>query len=178
MLQAKNLQPFSQLTKEVKALYQEAFPEDERFPFALLQLQSLRSSWEFVAYQDGDQLVGFSFVVTNDCYAFVLYLAVNSGARGRGYGGQILSRLKRFYAEKEMVLNIEPLDDQTDNQTQRQKRLAFYEKNGLALTGYQMTTDKQTFAIMSQSGQLNVAKYQEVLKNLSLGLATPKITKL
>lgn len=114
--------------KIIRNLYRRSFPKEERIPFFGLWLLSLRKKVDFVLYFDKDLLAGFSYMIKNDRYAAILYLAVNSSVRGRGYGGQILSLIKESSDTKEVILNIEPLDDEAPNAEQRIKRLAFYEK--------------------------------------------------
>lgn len=177
MLKHTSIHPWSSNWSQVVNLYQEAFPKVERMPIWLLYLQSLRPSCTWSAYYDDDQLAGFSYLVTSDNYAFVFYLAVNGQARGRGYGSQILTSLKNTYAKKEIIINIEPLDDQAENHEQRLKRLAFYEKNGWQLTEHHLTIEGQTFAVMSQSGQLNETNYLDLFASFSLGLVKVKLTK-
>ncbi|MET3558109.1 GNAT superfamily N-acetyltransferase [Streptococcus rupicaprae] len=173
----KPLHPFTKTWSEVKDLYLEAFPEEECLPFWLLYLQSYRSFVDFQAYYDGEQLAGLTYVLTDNHYAFVFYLAVNSQVRGRGYGSQLLEQLKTKYADKEIVLNIEPLDDKAANAQQREKRLVFYEKNGIYVTEYQLVQGGQAFQVLSQSGQLHPDTLNSLLKRFSLGLISIELSK-
>lgn len=154
----------------IKSIYEEAFPKAERIPFFLLYLLSLRKHVSFTVYLDQENYAGFSYVIENDRYATLLYLAVNAAVRGKGYGGKILSALKQTHADKEIVFNLEPLDPSADNHEQRRQRLAFYEKNGFHLVPYTIKEMGLDYAIMTQTGQLDVPSYQAIFHRFSFGL--------
>ncbi|MGT2910887.1 GNAT family N-acetyltransferase [Streptococcus cameli] len=177
-LRSKAVQPLGKTWSDVKKLYSEAFPKEERLAFWLLYLLSYRSFVEFKAYYDDDQLAGMSYVLTNGAYAFVFYLAVGSQVRGNGYGSQLLRLLKELYADKEIVLTIEPLDDSAPNALQRIKRLAFYEKNGIYQTDYQIVQGGLPFHVLSQSGDLQPELLKALLKRFSLGTVAVTFSKV
>ena len=65
---------------------------------------------------------------------FVLYLAINAKIQSKGYGSEIIKWLKEYAGQRTIVLNVEPIDDTAINAQQRQKRIAFYKKQGIVET--------------------------------------------
>ena len=75
-----------------------------------------------------------AFIITHGDLSFLLYLAVAEGSRGMGYGTRALDEVKRMSADRRLFLNIEPLDEDSDNMAQRMSRKRFYERNGFSST--------------------------------------------
>ncbi|MDO4623412.1 MAG: GNAT family N-acetyltransferase [Eubacteriales bacterium] len=162
----------------VKALYDRAFPVSEKFPYWIIRLMSLRKGFEYTAYFDDGLFCGLSYVISNDSDAFILYLAVNDKIRSKGYGTAILENIKEKHPGKQIVLNVEPLDNHADNQVQRQKRIKFYENNNFSVTGYGMETGGDRYWIMSNKLDFDKARFRKVIARLSFGFAIPKIEKI
>lgn len=135
--------------KHVRALYLRAFPAEEQFPLALLQLYSNSPRVDFLAFYDVGQFAGMAYAIRSEETVFVLYLAINDQLRGRGYGSAILSQLKERYAPLPLSLNIEPVDATAPNYVERAKRLAFYLKNGFHQTGYALNSGRMTYHMLS-----------------------------
>ena len=72
------------------------------------------------------------YTIENDKYYFILYLAVNQEMRSKGYGGEILNYAYEQDGKRNIILNVERLDQTADNYEQRLKRVSFYEKTGYA----------------------------------------------
>lgn len=124
--------------RDVKALYMQAFPEEERIPFVPLTLNSYRRDVTFRAFYDeqGDNFAGLLYSVMGDDAAYALFLAVNPQMRSKGYGSQILSTLKAEAGNRAVFLDIEPVVKRAENYEQRVQRLRFYERNGFNYTGF------------------------------------------
>ena len=117
-----------EIAAKAKALYFSAFPKEERIPWLILWQNTRRKDVAFTAYLDGQLFCGFTIAVRLEDLYYVLYFAVDEALRGKGYGSQILGQLQAEYGT--LGLNIEPLDPTAENYAQRQKRFAFYQKNG------------------------------------------------
>ena len=163
------------LCRQVRQLYLEAFPKEERVPWWLLRLNALRKGIDLTAWVEGDRFCGFTASVTVEKLHFLLFFAVAEECRGQGRGSEILSVLKNTY--QTVVLNVEPLLPQAENLAQRRKRFAFYEKNGFFDTGFYVWEIGGKFRVLSTAAELNVPDYKAVFKKLSLGFWNVKILR-
>ena len=144
-----------------KALYEEAFPEIERIGFDFLTACARTERADFFAYRDGDEFVGFAFVLLPGPYAYLLYTATVSARRNRGYGTAILKKLRRRYAGRTMILDIEPLSDEAENAVERTRRYRFYYNNGFRDTGYEMRDRTGDYRILSEGGGFDLNGFVE-----------------
>lgn len=94
----------------IEELYLESFPEDERFPFWILEECSKENNSDLLAIVDNGVFVGMSYIVNcNDAY-YLMYLAVAPNLRNKNYGSHILMDLKEKY--KTLFLSIdEPINE-------------------------------------------------------------------
>lgn len=121
----------SEHKNEIKKLYMNSFPKDERFPFWILKRCSKGKNVLFNVILDGDKLIGMEYIINCEHYAYLMYLAVKENQRENGYGTQILDDLTKKYGT--VILSIErPNKDLNDNSAKRKKfylRNGFYETN-------------------------------------------------
>lgn len=161
------------LCRKVRELYISAFPKEERVPWWLLRLHGRRPGIDLTAWMDGEVFCGFTASVTVEGLHFVLFFAINPGMRGKGYGSEILSAIKEEY--ETVALNVEPLVETAPNYEERQKRFAFYERNGFADTGYHVWEVGGKFRVLSTEAELDVPRYQKVFLKLTWGLWKVKV---
>ena len=76
--------------KVVCRLMKTAFPQNEQIPMWLLRVLSFRKNVNFRVFYDDNQFCGVLYMVEDNKYIFVLYLAVNDQIRSKGYGTKIL----------------------------------------------------------------------------------------
>ena len=162
----------------VRALYREAFPFKERFSLPTLRFAARKKEIDFIAYfepDDPDELCGISYTIEAGSYLYVLYLAVQSGLRGKGIGSRILQHLRAEHPACELVLEIEPLDKTADNYEQRAARLAFYQRNGFARVGYDMFEGRVRYTMLATGEAFDVDDFSRAVRKLSHGLYRFKI---
>lgn len=174
-MNAIDLNTNPRLCRQVKQLYLEAFPKEERVPWWLLRLNARREGIGLTAWVEGSTLLGFTSSVTTDKLHFLLFFAVPEARRGTGCGSKILSALKEHYGT--ILLNMELLDPNAENYPQRQRRFRFYQRNGFFDTCYHVWEVGGKFRVLSTNPTLDVAAYKEVFRKLSLGLWNVKILK-
>ena len=134
-LRIENVTKDSPWIQDIQALYEEAFPPRERFSFNYLIRVGARPGGHFEAIFDGDVLAGFCLWIEYSGVIYLCYLAVNSAARGKGYGSRILALFKERNPDSRLFLEIETMSDlNAPNRQQREKRLAFYQRNGFETT--------------------------------------------
>lgn len=75
---------------KIRALYVDAFAENERSPFELLLDDSTHCS-EVFAFYDGAVFLGFMSLLTIDDISHIIYFCIDKALRGHGYGGEALA---------------------------------------------------------------------------------------
>ena len=161
------------LQRKAAKLYKEAFPKEERIPWWLLRWNARRKGIGLTAFLDGDTFCGFTSSVTVEDLHFLLFFAVETALRGQGYGSRILSDIQKNHGK--VTLNVEPLIDTAPNLKERQRRFAFYRKNGFLDTGYHVWEIGGKFRVLSTQRELDVPQYQKVFQKLTLGLWKVKL---
>ena len=172
-MQIYDLNKHHTLCRRAKALYMSAFPKEERLPWWILRLNACRKGIDLTAFMDGDVFCGFTASVTVEDLHFLLFFAIDEEKRGKGYGSAILQLLQKQY--KTVVLNVELLDPAAENYTQRKRRFAFYQKNGLVDTYYHVWEVGGKFRVLSTEPELDVPQYKKIFKKLSLGVWDVKL---
>ena len=118
---------------EIERLYRAAFPREERVPMDVLL--EADGPYDFIACYDGAVLCGFYSALTLGDITHILFLAVEESLRDHGYGSQILGEIKKAYAGKRVILDVEMIDPEAENNEQREHRIAFYMRNGYHHSG-------------------------------------------
>ena len=157
----------------VRRLYRAAFPKDERLPWFVLRLNSLRRGIDLYAFLDGDTFCGFSYSVTAFGLHFLLFFAVEESLRSQGYGSAILAMLRREH--ETVVLNIEPLDPEAPDLALRQSRYRFYRRNGFFDTGCHVLEADGIFRVLATCQDPDLPAYRRLLRYLTLGLWKEKL---
>ncbi|MCT1578740.1 GNAT family N-acetyltransferase [Oceanobacillus kimchii] len=123
---------FNDINK-LKRLFIKAFPKNERLPLWFLLMKADKDFVDFIGFYDEDDFIGFTYLITNKDLIFVLYLAIDSSQRSKGYGGAVLSKIKELYPNNRLILNIEAIISNSQNYEQRVKRKNFYIKMGTSI---------------------------------------------
>ena len=164
--------------EKIKKLYQTAFPKEELLPWWLVRLLTIQKCVDLTGYYQEETFAGFTFTATAGNILFVLFFAVEDHRRGEGLGSAILQYLKDSNSGKTIVLNVEPVDERAENNDQRIRRMAFYKKNGVYDTGYNIREVGVVFRGLATAPELDTAAYGKVFRKMSLGLWRPEMTKL
>ncbi|MBM7636066.1 GNAT family N-acetyltransferase [Streptococcus saliviloxodontae] len=175
-IRAQKVYPFSKISKQVKQLYKQAFPPEERLPYSLLMLNSWRKLADWYAFYDGEDFVGLAYVIADEHIYFILFLAVSSHSQSKGYGSAILQKLKEEAGHRPQLLAIEPIDEEAENYDQRLKRLSFYERNGFELTEHLYCEGSEVYQIMVSDKSLDVRSFEELMKKIVFGLLKIAVT--
>ena len=149
--------------RELKNLYIEAFPAEERAPFWLLTRRARQGRGDFWVLREEGRFAGFGYVICHADMAYVFYLAVVKEMRGRGLGTQTVRALIRAYEGKRLYLALERLDGTADNYAQRLARHAFYERCGLKDLPYCIKEADVVYAIMGEGGAVQPDEYKAMM---------------
>ncbi|MCI8508107.1 MAG: GNAT family N-acetyltransferase [Lachnospiraceae bacterium] len=150
--------------KQIKKLYRQAFPIEERAPFWLLMKKAKPSTADFWALYDNENWVGIVYVIKDEELAYIFYLAIKPEERGKRYGGKAIDMLRDYYRGCKMFLALEALDQTADNYEQRVKRHSFYEKCGLLDMPYKIKEASVIYDIMGVGGIVEPEEYGRMME--------------
>ena len=136
------------IDEQLKQLYQTAFPENEQIPWNDLVRLIGEMHLDFTAYYQGEDLIGFTIVYPRPSFNWYWYFAVKEELRGKGFGQQILTALIEKYKGQSCVLDMESPRQLCNNAEQRQRRHAFYLRNGFRDTNLYRKYDDIEMTIM------------------------------
>ncbi len=147
-----------QVRKEIQAIYEASFPENERVSFSHLLKQARHRNAYFYYALHHHKKVGLIYLIEYQDIVFIFYLAIKEEYRGRGLGSQILKTVLNHYPYHRIILNIEAGDDE-----EQVKRRAFYLKNGFELADYQTIENKVIYQMLYFQGYVSKKEYFEMV---------------
>ena len=144
----------------VMALYQEAFPENERRPLAPF-LDGSEEGGEVVAFYDGERFCGFFCLLTYWDITHILYFAVEASLRGRGYGTEALGLVAKYKEGNRILADLEALVPKAENLLQRQKRKDFYLRNGYVRSLVSYDWQGESYDIFVFNGNITPKEFSD-----------------
>lgn len=149
--------------EDIKQLYMDAFPFEERIPFYIMVLVGNDRGVEFLSIYDDDTWLGFIHTLVGEKLSYIFYFAIDGGLRQSGYGSEIIREYKKMHPK--LSLAIEPIEEDSDNIKQRKKRLAFYEKNGFETLDTRVVEMGVEFELMGARGmEIKESDYKSLVK--------------
>lgn len=164
-------------SSDVKGIYFDAFPKNERMPFPMMVAMSKLWNTDFLGFYDGNTLCGFVYLAHNRKIVFVMFLAVDKTLRSKGYGSAILQKIQNTYPDKKIIISIEPCDKNSPDIELRTRRKDFYIRNGYKETGYMMKLSGVVQEIIITNGEFNKTQLRAFFVLYSNGTMWPKIWK-
>jgi GNAT superfamily N-acetyltransferase len=160
----------------LRALYESAFPDEERIPWDDLLRLVGEMPLEFAEYRDGGELLGLTIVYPRTRLSWFWYFAVPEEKRGRGIGQRILSALLSRYEGRSTVLDMEdPAQPGAPNAAQRRRRRDFYLRNGFRETGVGKTFGPVAMTMMLKGEDtFAMSDYDTLLSELRRFWTPPK----
>ena len=149
--------------EDIKQLYMDAFPFEERIPFYIMVSVGNDRGVEFLSIYDDDTWLGFIHTLVGDKLSYIFYFAIDGSLRQSGYGSKIIREYKKMHPK--LSLAIEPIEEDSDNIKQRKKRLAFYEKNGFETLDTRVVEMGVEFELMGARGmEIKENDYKSLVK--------------
>ena len=151
---------------QVKALYESAFPANERIPIKHLLDDKIKR--EFWAFFDGDLFCGFSNSITHGSITNIVYFAVVSELRSRGYGSQILQAIRKQHPDTRLVVDIEVEEDSKDTEEfeRRNRRRDFYQRNGFDAAPVEYHWQGEHYRLLSAGGTVTEKEFRDFWKEI------------
>ena len=149
--------------EDIKQVYMDAFPFDERIPFYIMVSVGNDRGVEFLSIYDDDTWLGFIHTLVGEKLSYIFYFAIDGSLRQSGYGSKIIREYKKMHPK--LSLAIEPIEEDSDNIKQRKKRLAFYEKNGFETLDTRVVEMGVEFELMGAKGmEIKENDYKSLVK--------------
>ena len=155
--------------RSVAELMLTAFPPEERIPMWVLTLLSRKRNINFYAWYDNGEFCGITYTIESEKMIYLLYFAVNTHQRSRGYGSRIIQELKQIAENKEIILNVENPDPSAENHAQRVQRIAFYKRNGFYQSDFTLRIAGTDYLVFSTSTAPNKAEFSHLLGKYPIG---------
>ena len=143
----------SDITPEVRALYDCSFSEVEKIPLANLR-RAMERGAVLDVFSESGRFIGFTYSFIDGDRVFLVYFATEPSLRGKGFGRTILNELRRMYPDKRIFLVTEPKDPEAPDFDLRVRRQNYYLRNGCRDTGLKVLSDDAWFDTMFVSGEL------------------------
>ena len=155
---------------QVKALYESAFPANERIP--IKQLMDNKIQREFFAFVDTidgtPTFCGFSNSITRGTITNIVYFAVEPELRSRGYGSEILKTIREKHPETRLVVDIEVEEDSKDAKELelRERRRNFYLRNGFDAVPVDYHWQGEHYRLLSAGGTVTEKEFRDFWKEV------------
>lgn len=119
---------------EIKKSYKKDFPVFERMPFFHLKRLFEQNRIEVLFFKEEAKIYGYMVTARGkNNYILIEFFAILEEYRNKGYGSTCLKLCKEYYQDaKAIILEAEKrgLGKNEEENRIREKRIAFYEKNG------------------------------------------------
>ena len=93
----------------------------------------------------------------------------NAKLRSKGYGSRILEEIKKTAGKKEILINVEKPDECAENNMQRVRRIAFYERNGFYRSGFDLRIGGTDYLVFSTSEIPDRKEFSNIIKKYHFG---------
>ena len=153
----KNYRYFGQ----VKHLYEHAFPSEERPSFSMLL--SLDNN-KLYGVEEFGKLVGLVSVVECEDLLYIFFLAIKKSLREHGYGSKILVDILDEYQDKRVFLLAEDPSIPCPNKEERNKRINFYNHNGLYQNDVTIVEYGVQYVLLSNDRTVNKNDFLKVME--------------
>ena len=173
-LNTEHITQGSRFWDDVNALAKEAFPPEEYLAPSELAKMAEEDGFDFLALTDHDAFVGFMAVKIYREMAYLFFLAIAPDFRSKGYGSRAIETLRAVYPGKKQVVDFEMPDAAADNSEQREKRRAFYLKNGYRETRLFLTYLGVNYEVFCMDKGFDPEMFKAMMKTIRVEGFEPK----
>ena len=145
---------------ELTALYERAFPANERRPLEPL-IDDETGAGEVFGIFLKTEFIGFVVLLSCKHLTHILYFAVEEIRRGYGFGSQILRLVRELHPRNRILADVEEVIPGADNAEQREKRIAFYLRNGYRPSEVRYRWQEENYVILVDGGTLTQQEFHD-----------------
>ncbi|MBR6425705.1 MAG: GNAT family N-acetyltransferase [Oscillospiraceae bacterium] len=143
---------------QLQALYEAAFPENERRPLDSL-LQDTSGCAKVLSVLQEQTFVGMVVTLAWKDLLHIIYFAVEESLRDQGLGSEILHSLRDAYPDMRILVDVEQPEPEAENYAQRLRRVAFYLRNGYSQTQVRYNWEDCDYCIYAQGGDVTEEEF-------------------
>lgn len=110
----------------------------------------------------------------NDKIVFVMFLSVDKRLRSKAHGSAVLAAIEGRHPHKKIIISIEPCDDGAPDIELRERRKAFYLRNGYKEAGYRVKLNGMEQEIIVKNGEFSKREFRIFLHFTAMAPCTPK----
>ncbi len=166
----------------VKALYEQAFPANERG----MSMDAIVANMDkmpirlFGIYTDEAEkdFAGFLLAIEGEKFVYLVFLAILPEKRSGGLGSQVLNAMREYYAGTPLVFSYESIYEESDNAEQRERRRNLYLKLGFHETGWFAKLNGTEFIIASSEPEIDADVFMQYMRAMAAGNPDAKIPEL
>ncbi len=152
---------------EMQAIYEDSFPECEKKPFSLIIQKMNGNLVDMWSIKESGEIYGIAITMKYKDIVLLDYFAMETQARGRGFGTRALEQLKRIYDGKRFFLEVEStLEEGASNQRQRIRRKEFYLRNGLHEIGMVVEIYQTQMEVLTFGGEITYEEYRNLYRQV------------
>ncbi len=171
MFVTRRISPKSRDLGKIKALYVDAFPENERFSFSMMIKNESGHYETFGFYKDGE-FCGFAILLNSGDISHIIYFATLPEVRGLGLGAKALGALARIKVGMKIIVDIERPDPRLPDCEIRLRRKNFYIRNGYKETEVRYRWQDESYEILVLGGELSREDFGNFWKRLGINKNT------
>jgi hypothetical protein len=163
---------------DIKALYEEAFPPEEKKPFSLILQKSEEGSMEILSIEEDDgSFLGLAIFILHKDLALLDYFAIATRERGKGHGKRALALLFERYPGRRFLLEIEDADETAaPNLDERIARKSFYLHSGMCEMPYRVMLFGVRMQILTKSKAVSFEEYHAIFPAVFSERAAKNVT--
>lgn len=146
--------------QNIKKLYNEAFPANEKKPFWLIRRKYKKGAADVWVLEQEGEFSGLAITMNGENLVLLDYFAVSADKRGSGIGGEALRALQEMYTERRFFLEIESIEEGAETQSERERRKRFYLANGMQELGVYVTLFGVDMELLGYHCEVNFDEYR------------------
>ncbi|OFX54542.1 MAG: hypothetical protein A2066_04005 [Bacteroidetes bacterium GWB2_41_8] len=152
-----------ELNDELKQIYEDSFPPDERREWLKISELIQNPSFTFYRIVDNVDLIGLITVWNFNRFSLIEHFAIRQNLRGKSLGTKVLNHVITEICKPVIVEVEEPINDTA------QRRIAFYERLGFVVCSgiyfqppYSAEKNRVKMQLMSFPKRLSTSEFSEV----------------
>lgn len=162
----------------LRKLYVNAFPAQERKPFAIIRRMFREGKTDIWCVLSEGKFAGMATTVNGDEVILIDYFAITENRRGKGLGKTAMECLLSLYQDRSVFLEIESPDRPGLDQQSRRKRKEFYLSCGFGDLGVKARVFGVPMELLGIRCQMDFPGYKAFYRDNYSGWAADQLEEI